>query len=112
MNSVDFPEFERHAPDPGFRRKIWRTFVILLLVTIVDFAIYFGVPPSMLKNITFVVIGIAKAYYIIGIFMHMKFERTALALIILVPVMFICALILASLYEGWFWHGLHWGDMH
>jgi cytochrome c oxidase subunit 4 len=108
MNSVDFPEFERHAPVTGFKKKIWQTFAILLGVTIVDFAIYFGVPPSLMKNITFVVIGIAKAYYIIGIFMHMKFEKTSLALIILVPVMFICALILASLYEGSFWYYLHW----
>lgn len=106
-SSVDFPEFERHAPDSSFKSKIWKTFAILLVITIVDFIIYFSVPPSLLKNITFVVIGIAKAYYIIGIFMHMKFEKKALALMILVPVVFICALILASLYEGHFWSYLH-----
>lgn len=102
-SSVDFHEFERHAPDPGMKKTIWRTFWILLGITIFDFAVYFLFPPSLIKNIVFVLFGIIKSYFIIGIFMHMKYEKVGLALIILVPVLFIAALILASLYEGHFW---------
>jgi cytochrome c oxidase subunit 4 len=107
-SSVDFQEFERHAPDPGAKRDIWKTFWILLALTIVDLFLYFMLSSGLGKNIIFILLGIVKAYYIIGTFMHMKHEKRALMLMIILPVIFICALILASMYEGNYWFNLHW----
>jgi len=41
-----------------------------------------------------------KAYYIVGAFMHLKHERINLALMIIVPTIFIVGLIMGLLYEG------------
>ncbi len=107
-SSVDFQEFERHAPDPEAKKDIWKTFWILLGLTLVDLAFYFFIPVGMTRNIIFILLGIVKAYFIVGTFMHMKHEKMALILMIIVPVIFICALIGVSMYEGNFWFNLHW----
>ena len=107
-SSVDFQEFERHAPDAGAKKDIWKTFWILLGLTLIDLAFYFYIPSGLIKNIIFILLGIVKAYFIIGTFMHMKHEKRSLMLMIIVPVVFICALILCSMYEGNYWFNLHW----
>ncbi len=107
-SSVDFQEFERHAPDPGAKKDIWKTFWILLILTVIDLGLYFVMPAGMFKNITFILLGIVKAYFIVGTFMHLKHEKTSLMLMIIVPVIFIIALIIASMYEGNYWFNLHW----
>jgi cytochrome c oxidase subunit IV len=109
-SSVDFQEFERHEPMEGAKRDIWLTFWYLLGLTIIDLVFYFMIPTGMTKNIIFILAGIVKAYFIIGTFMHMKHEKRALMLMIILPVTFICALILASMYEGNYWFNLHWGQ--
>ena len=40
-----------------------------------------------------------KAYYIVGAFMHLKHEKINLALVILVPMVFVLGLISGLLYE-------------
>lgn len=107
-SSVDFPEFERHAPDPEAKKDIWKTFWILLGLTVVDLAFYFYIPSGMTRNVIFILLGIIKAYFIVGTFMHMKHEKTAIMLMIIVPVIFIMALITAALYEGNYLFNLHW----
>jgi len=107
-SSVDFQEFERHAPDEGTKRDIWKTFWILLGLTIIDLIFYFYIPSGLTKNLIFILLGIVKAYFIVGTFMHMKHEKRALMLMIILPVVFICALIFASMYEGNYWFSLHW----
>ncbi len=107
-SSVDFQEFERHAPDAGAKKDIWKTFWILLILTVIDLAFYFYIAPGMTRNIIFILLGIVKAYFIVGTFMHMKHEKPALILMIIVPVIFIIALILASMYEGSYLFSLHW----
>jgi cytochrome c oxidase subunit IV len=56
--------------------------------------------PSGFRNFIFIFFGIVKAYYIVGAFMHLKHEKINLALIILVPTIFILGLIMGLLYEG------------
>ncbi len=48
----------------------------------------------------FLALGLIKAYFIVEVFMHMKYEKISLALTILVPVIFIIGLIMGLLYEG------------
>ncbi|MCX6188290.1 MAG: cytochrome C oxidase subunit IV family protein [Bacteroidetes bacterium] len=107
-SSVDFQEFERHAPDPGAKRDIMKTFWILLGLTIIDLLFYFWLPSGMIKNSIFILLGIVKAYFIVGTFMHLKHERKFLILMLIVPVIFIIALIGVAMYEGHYLFNLHW----
>ena len=81
-------------------KELWRVFFILLGITILDFGIYFYMPPSGWRNAIFIFFGLVKAYFIVGAFMHMKNERITLALCILVPAIFIIGLVMGLLYEG------------
>jgi len=89
------PHTESHGT-----KELWRTFWILLGITIFDFIIYFALDPTGLRNFIFIFFGIVKAYYIVGAFMHLKHEKINLAMIILVPTIFIIGLIMGLLYEG------------
>lgn len=89
------PHTESHGT-----KELWRTFWLLLGITILDFVIYFVMPATGLRNFIFIFFGLVKAYYIVGAFMHLKHEKINLALIILVPTIFIVGLIMGLLYEG------------
>jgi cytochrome c oxidase subunit 4 len=89
------PHTESHGT-----KELWKTFWILLAITVLDFIIYFRLGPSGFRNFIFIFFGIVKAYYIVGAFMHLKHEKINLALIILVPTIFIFGLIMGLLYEG------------
>ena len=88
-------------------KDIWQKFWILLGLTLVDIALYFQMPPSLLRNWIFIVLGIVKAVYIVGTFMHMKHEKIQLALMIILPMVFIIFFIYWMLYEGAFWGIFH-----
>ncbi len=107
-SSVDFQEFERHAPDPGAKRDIMKTFWILFGLTVIDLIFYFWIPSGMIRNSIFILLGIIKAYFIVGTFMHLKHERKFLIMMLIVPVIFIIALIIAAMYEGNYLFNLHW----
>ena len=92
------PHTESHGT-----KELWRTFWILLGITILDFILYFSMTSpdiKMLRNIIFIFMGLVKAYFIVGAFMHLKNEKISLALIILVPTIFIVGLVMGLLYEG------------
>jgi cytochrome c oxidase subunit IV len=83
-------------------KAIWRTFYILLIATLLEFAIAFGVPQEMkmLRISIFVVMTIFKAFFIVGEFMHLKHEVKTLIWMILVPTGFVVWLLVALVYEG------------
>jgi cytochrome c oxidase subunit 4 len=82
-------------------KSLWRTFLILLAITIVDFIIYFAFPPSMIRNIVFVGFGILKAVLIVGIFMHLNYEMKFLRWMIILPaIIFLSYLVCFLLIEG------------
>jgi cytochrome c oxidase subunit 4 len=89
------PHTESHGT-----KELWRTFWILLGITILDFILYFTMPPGLFRNVVFIFFGVVKAYYIVGAFMHMKNEKVNLAMCILVPTVFIIGLVAGLLYEG------------
>lgn len=100
---MEHTEHLEHTDSPAdMKKQIWKTFWILFALTIVDIVLYFALLSyhSMLKNTLFVFLGVLKAFYIVGIFMHMKFERKALASIIILPFMLVLVLILLVLIEG------------
>lgn len=85
-------------------KEIWRTLIILSILTVVDIVLYFSMPPmGGFRNITFILLGIVKAYYIVASFMHMKHEKVDLAACILVPFLLVLGLVAGLLSEGSFW---------
>ncbi len=96
-------EHLEHTEAPkDIKKQIWRTFWILFGLTVIDIAIYFWLmnTHSMYKNLTFIILGVVKAYFIVGIFMHMKFERKWLPYLIIVPMVFVLYLITLMIIEG------------
>ena len=96
-------EHREHTEGPKDMKKvIWKTFWILFGLTVVDIAVYFQLMNyhSGYKNALFIILGVVKAYFIVGIFMHMKFERKWLPYIIIVPMIFVMYLITLMVIEG------------
>lgn len=93
-----------HEPGSNFK-KIWIPFFVLLGITVIEFIIALAIPESVLahrpwKVLIYVVLTIAKAYFIVSYFMHLGFERVGLIYSIVVPILFIIVLILALMFEG------------
>jgi cytochrome c oxidase subunit 4 len=99
-NTHQHPE---HTDTPkDMKKQIWVTFFILTALTIVDIGLYFMLleTHSMWKNVLFVLLGVVKAYYIVNVFMHMKFEQKWLVNFIIYPMLFVIFLIALMLIEA------------
>lgn len=84
-------------------KELWKVFGILLVLTAVEFAIAFGLDTDQFKYTKisiFVIMTIVKAYYIVGIFMHLKGEVLSLKWIIVLPALFVVWLLVALIVEG------------
>lgn len=84
-------------------KAIWKTFIILLIATVIEFAIAFLIPADgykYTKVAIFVVLTLFKAFYIIGEFMHLKHEVKTLIWSVSIPTAFIVWLLIALVYEG------------
>ena len=90
------------------RKAVWKTTAILGVVTIVEVAMallyaqFFGHTSfRMALNVFMVVASLTKAFYIIGVFMHVKYENKALQYSILAPpIGFFIWFIIAFMMEG------------
>jgi cytochrome c oxidase subunit IV len=101
-----------HAKDT---KKIWRTFWVLSFLTIIELGLgYFlyaqhGHLGSFAVLTTKIVIGIltlAKAYYIVSIFMHLGDEVRNMIMTIIVPLCLFIWFIIAFLWDGNSWKTL------
>lgn len=81
-------------------KVIWKVFWILLGITLFEVGISFTSIPHTILIWTFVTLTLVKAYYIVGYFMHMKFEAVPFQWSILLPFILIIYLIAIALYEG------------
>ena len=86
------------------KSRIWKVFFILLAITVVEFIIALAIPDTILphgiKNFLYVALTLVKAYYIVAFFMHLRFEKYALIVGILVSFIFIIYFIILMLAEG------------
>lgn len=91
-----------HPPDKAKIRKIWKTALILAIITALEFAVAFGVPleMEMTRIVIFVAMTIVKAAYIVGEFMHLRYETKVLIWSILIPLIFVVWMLVAFVYEG------------
>ncbi len=86
-------------------KELWKTFYILLGITLFEFLIAFVVDADdykWLKISTFIILTLVKAAYIVGIFMHLKHEVKSLILTIVLPCVFVVWFVMAMIMEGGF----------
>ena len=96
-----------HPLQPGevpkpHTKEIWRTFLILLVITALEFVVAFSLPHEfkLLRVGIFVIMTLVKAFYIVAEFMHLKTEVKTLMYCIVIPLVFIVWLLIALLMEG------------
>src|ERR1051325_4932749 len=81
-------------------KVIWRTFWILLAITIFEVSIAFTSIPHVVLKWTFIILTLVKAYFIVFFFMHLTHEKRFLKYVILMPFLFILYFIAMELYEA------------
>ncbi len=90
----------------GGTKEIWRTFWILLVLTIVELIlgyILIGVENTGMRvglKGFIIILMLAKAFYIVAYFMHLKSEIKNLIITIIVPLALLIWAIAAFLYDG------------
>jgi len=97
-----------HGEHEGMTKKrIMKVFWILLGITAIEFFVALVIAPkfpgALWINPIYIVLTLVKAFYIIGYFMHLKFEKMGLILAIVIPVLFIIGLILVLTNESHYW---------
>ena len=94
------PQVTVLPPNKEKIKKLWTVALILGVVTLVEFAVAFSMPHGPLKTSIFVVMTIVKAAYIVGEFMHLRYEVKVLMWSILIPMAFVVWMLVAFVYEG------------
>lgn len=89
--------------------RIWKVFGILLLITVIEFIIaLWAIPHGHLTqhtgNYVYIVLTLLKAFYIVAYFMHLKFEKLGLQIVLSVSFVFIVYFIALMLIEGGYLH--------
>jgi cytochrome c oxidase subunit 4 len=104
------PHSHAHDEQHTFDRKaIWRTFRILLYITVFELILAIGYysmtfsNPDLVKHLlngVFIVLTLAKAFFIIAEFMHLRHEIRNMILTISVPALLFLWFITAFLWDG------------
>jgi len=106
-----------HHDDKAQIKRIWKTFWILLIITIVElgiglaiYSIHKGESPNetlvlMFKGVV-CILTLAKAFYIVGVFMHLGDEIRNMIMTIIVPLLLFVWFIIAFLWDGNAWKNL------
>jgi cytochrome c oxidase subunit IV len=104
-----------HAPGgKEVVQKIIRTTVILSVITLIELALGLGMylmPNASSALILFikgviVILSLLKAFYIVGVFMHLGEEIKNLIMTIIVPLLLFVWFIAAFLLDGSSWRNL------
>lgn len=94
------PQVTVLPPDKEKIKKLWTVAGILGIITAFEFLVAFTMPHGPLKTTIFVVMTIVKAAYIVGEFMHLRYESKVLMWAILIPTGFVVWMLVAFVYEG------------
>lgn len=90
----------------GGTKEIWKVTIILSVLTIIELGLGFwmmGMADGFLKHFikgVIIVLMLAKAFYIVGYFMHLKHELRNLIMTIVVPLILFVWFIIAFLADG------------
>ncbi|MBX3102017.1 MAG: cytochrome C oxidase subunit IV family protein [Bacteroidetes bacterium] len=94
---------EHHETHGTIFQRIILPFIWLLLITAAEFFIALVIKNEDNKtavDITFVVMTLVKAFFIVSYFMHLKFEFKGLKWSIVFPLLFIVYLLVLMVLEG------------
>jgi len=94
------PQITVLPPDKEKIKKLWTVAGILGIITAFEFLVAFTMGHGPLKTAIFVGMTIIKAAYIVGEFMHLRYESKVLLWAILIPLIFIVWMLIAFIYEG------------
>lgn len=114
---MQHPAFEEvtvhhhHEDDATFKKKVRKTTILLSIITIIELAIgltiytiHKGESPNALLVLMFkgavCILTLAKAYYIVSVFMHLGDEIRNMIMTIVVPLLLFVWFIIAFIYEG------------
>ena len=109
------PEVTFQPEHTGGTKKIWKIFWVLSALTIIELALgYFlyaksdslGYPAIISTKIVIGLLTLAKAYYIVSVFMHLGDEVRNLIMTIVVPLILFVWFIIAFLADGESWKNL------
>jgi cytochrome c oxidase subunit 4 len=103
--------FQHHTDDATFKKRVSKTTWLLSIITIIElgigFAIYFihkGDSPNALLVLMFkgmvCILTLAKAYYIVSVFMHLGDEIRNMIMTIVVPLLLFVWFIAAFIADG------------
>jgi cytochrome c oxidase subunit 4 len=88
------------ARDEQKIKKIWKTALILLAITVVEFIMAFTMERGFILYFLFIALTVWKAKYIMMEFMHLGDEVKPLFYSIIVPLIFLVWLVIALVKEG------------
>lgn len=103
--------FQHHHSDAEFKKRVRKTTILLSVITVVELAIgltiysiHKGPDPSHLLVLMFkgmvCILTLAKAYYIVSVFMHLGDEIRNMIMSIVVPLLLFIWFIAAFLWDG------------
>jgi cytochrome c oxidase subunit IV len=108
FRAADDAEFAHEEGEALTPKTIWKVFWILLGITAIEFLITLYLVPHFhwnptIKSFVLIALTILKAFYIVGYFMHLKFERLNLIYCIAMPTILVLGLIAGLMSEGHHW---------
>jgi cytochrome c oxidase subunit 4 len=103
--------FHHHTDDKTFKKNVIRTTIILSVITVIELAIgliiytmHKGDNPNTYLVLAFkglvCILTLAKAYYIVSVFMHLGDEIRNMIMTIVVPLMLFIWFIIAFIVDG------------
>jgi len=112
-SNVMSPEmtFQHHTDDAEFKKRVRKTTILLSIITVIElgiglsiYTIHKGENPSHLLVLMFkgvvCILTLAKAYYIVSVFMHLGDEIRNMIMTIVVPLMLFIWFIAAFIIDG------------
>lgn len=106
--------FYQHMDESVFKKRIRKTTILLSVITIIELAIgltiytlHKGEHPNPLLVLMFkgivCILTLAKAFYIVSVFMHLGDEIRNMIMTVVVPLMLFIWFIAAFLWDGNAW---------
>jgi cytochrome c oxidase subunit IV len=103
--------YQVHHSDAEFKRRVRKTTILLSVITVIElgiglsiYGIHKGPNPSELLVLMFkgvvCILTLAKAYYIVSVFMHLGDEIRNMIMTIVVPLMLFIWFIAAFILDG------------
>ncbi len=113
-HALTSPEVSFAAQPSGSTRRIWVITAVLSIITVIELVLGFGLAKHWYGSagmILFVkgvicILSLAKAYYIVSVFMHLGDELRNFIMTIVVPLLLFVWFIAAFLWDGNSWKNL------